>query len=147
MASENVKCPIDIKTYAMMASFSMASLLAAAMAQMSTPKTGDNISHGVADLLCCSCGGTADAHHLHNVDTWVGQPRDGGQEAGLADQSTCTLRLSLGGCAQTDEELEEHVAERQHRKSPPHPAALRVILDLTRVAQGNHCRRGNSKGP
>merc|ERR1712137_115995 len=59
---------------------------------------GHNISDRIANLLCCRGGGTANSHHLHNVHTWVGQPRHGGQKAGLSDQSTCGLRLSLGGC-------------------------------------------------
>merc|ERR1712083_1032147 len=74
---------------------------------------GDHISDRVADLLSCRGSGATDSHHLDNVDTWVSQPRHGGQQAGLADQTTCGLRLGLGGFAQTDEELVEDVTEWQ----------------------------------
>merc|ERR1719498_934765 len=89
---------------------------------------GDHISDRVADLLCCCGSGTADAHHLDNVDTRVSQPRHSGQKAGLADQAACGLWLGLSCRAQANEELEEHEAEWQHGKSPPQPAALRVVL-------------------
>merc|ERR1712078_115441 len=108
---------------------------------------GNNVSDRVADLLCCCGSGTADAHHLDNVDTRVGQPRHSGQKAGLADQSACGLRLGLSCRTQANEELEEDEAEWQHGKSPPQPAALWVVLDLSRVAQGNHQCRGNSQRP
>merc|ERR1740117_976122 len=103
----------------------MASLLAAAMAQMSTPKTAlATMSDGVTNLFGACRRGTADANHLDDVHTWVSQPRHCGQHAGLADQTACGLWLGLGGTAQTNKELEEDKAEWEHGKSPPHPACI-----------------------
>merc|ERR1712045_203603 len=82
---------------------------------------GDHISDRVADLLCCCGSGTTDTLHLDDVHERVSQPRHCGQHAGLADQATCGLRLRLGGCAQTDEQLEEDVTEWHHGHCPvPH---------------------------
>jgi hypothetical protein len=65
-------------------------------AQDTEHRLGNEVRDGVADLLIAACRGTADAHHLDDVDTWVCEPGDDCQVAGLHEESTDTLRVLLG---------------------------------------------------
>ena len=69
-----------------------------------------------------------------------------GEHVGLADQATCGLWLRLGGSAQANQVLEDHKAEWDHGKTPPHPTASWVVLDLTRVAEEHQTARKETEG-
>ena len=110
-------------------------------------RLGNEVRDGVADLLIAACRGTADAHHLDDVDTWVCEPGDDCQVAGLHEESTDTLRVRLGGSSQANHKGLHHKGEWAHGHGPEDPAGGIVVLDLARIADGNHESRGNSKLP
>lgn len=68
-------------------------------------RLGNEVRDGVADLLIAACRGTADAHHLDDVDTWVCEPGDDCQVAGLHEESTDTLRVLVGGSSEANHKV------------------------------------------
>ena len=124
------------------------SLLADAMAQIRIPNTALATKSEMEQPICSArCRGTTDAHHLEDVDTWVCEPGDDCQVAGLHEESTDTLRVLLGGSSQANHKGLHHKGEWAHGHGPAEPAGGIVVLDLARIADGNHESRGNSKLP
>merc|ERR1712117_857233 len=109
---------------------------------------GHNVSNRVANLLVRGCIRTRKTDHLDDVYPWVCQPRDDSQVPRSRDQARrCAGSLLARGIAQADNKLEDNVAEGHHGTRPPEPTDGQVILDLTRVAQGNHHSRRDTQAP
>merc|ERR1719336_221644 len=53
----------------------------------------------------------------------------------------------ISSCTQPDGELLHNIQEWNHGKEPPHPSALRIVLDLAGIAESHHDRRGDTQIP
>ena len=126
------------------------SLLADAMAQIRIPNTALATKSEMEQPICSArCSGTTDAHHLDDVDTWVCEPGDDCQVAGLHEESTDTLRVLLGGSSEANHKVctTKAIGNNVMDMAQKTPAGGIVVLDLARIADGNHESGGNSKLP
>merc|ERR1712088_951558 len=112
---------------------------------------GDDVRNRVSDLLASCRRDARDSHHLDDVHEGISQPGNDRKPASVprerCDRFTMCGGQLISSCTQTDGELLHNVQEWNHGKEPPHPSALRIVLDLARIAKSHHDRRGDTQIP
>merc|ERR1719331_2377001 len=103
--------------------------------------SGDSLS-GEASLASLGAG-----HHREDVHDWVGAPREDGCPTCPLDLVAASLRLSLLGVLEADEEGVDDVHEWAHGCHPEEPAGGSITGGLARVAVSNHEAREQAKLP
>merc|ERR1719161_1662993 len=108
---------------------------------------GYDVSNRIPDLLAGCRRHTGDPKHLDDVHEGIGQPGDNREPTSVSRERCDRGCLLLRGFTQPDRQLRHNVEKRNHGKEPPHPPAARAVLDLARIPESHHHRRGHTQRP
>merc|ERR1719428_774579 len=108
---------------------------------------GYDVRNRIPDLLAGSRCHTGDPEHLDDVHEGIGQPGDDREPTSVSRERRDRWCLLLRGFTQPDRQLRHNVEKRNHGKEPPHPPAARAVLDLARIPESHHHRRGHTQRP
>ena len=110
---------------------------------------GDDVRDRVTQLDEHHNVGSGDAQHGEDVDDRVGAPRDDSPPLDTLDEVTDgRVGFCVGGVSKSNKKSLDDVQERQHGANPVGPAGSKVVFaqdEFTRVSNGNHGSRGDSK--
>merc|ERR1719236_407497 len=108
---------------------------------------GYDVRNRIPDLLAGCRRHTGDTEHLDNVHDGIGQPGDDREPTSVSRERRDRWCLLLRRLTQPDRQLRNNIEKRNHGKEPPHPPAARAVLDLARIPESHHHRRGHTQRP